>query len=48
MALSTDSSGSRDPREKITIQNVSKAYESTHALADLVALYEPGEGGDGA
>ena len=43
MALSSDSSTSRDPREKITIQNVSRSYESTQALADVSVSVAEGE-----
>ena len=43
MALSSDSSTSRDSREKITIQNVSRSYESTRALADISFSVAEGE-----
>lgn len=43
MALSSDSSTGREPREKITIQNVSRAYESTRALADVSFSVAEGE-----
>jgi NitT/TauT family transport system ATP-binding protein len=41
--MSTDSSTSREATEKITIQNVSKAYESTHALDDVLFSVSEGE-----
>jgi NitT/TauT family transport system ATP-binding protein len=43
MALSSDSSTGRDAREKITIQNVSRSYESTQALADVSFSVAEGE-----
>jgi NitT/TauT family transport system ATP-binding protein len=43
MALSSDSSTSRDSREKITIQNVSRSYESTQALVDVSVSVAEGE-----
>ncbi|ELZ43144.1 ABC transporter-related protein [Halorubrum californiense DSM 19288] len=43
MALSSDSSTGRDSREKITIQNVSRSYESTQALADVSFSVAEGE-----
>ena len=43
MALSSDSSTSREAREKITIQNVSRSYESTRALADVSVSVAEGE-----
>ena len=43
MALSSDSSTSRDSREKITIQNVSRSYESTDALANVSFSVAEGE-----
>ncbi|KOX97383.1 MULTISPECIES: ABC transporter ATP-binding protein [Halorubrum] len=43
MALSTDSSTDRDSREKITIQNVSRSYESTQALDDVSFSVSEGE-----
>jgi NitT/TauT family transport system ATP-binding protein len=43
VALSTDSSSSRESREKITVQNVSKAYESTRALDDVSFSVTAGE-----
>ncbi|WP_135304600.1 ABC transporter ATP-binding protein [Haloarcula amylovorans] len=43
MALSSNSSTSQDSREKITIQNVSRSYESTQALADVSFSVAEGE-----
>jgi len=43
MALSSDSSVGRDAREKITIQNVSRSYESTQALDDVSFSVPEGE-----
>jgi NitT/TauT family transport system ATP-binding protein len=43
MALSSDSSAGRDAREKITIQNVSRSYESTQALDDVSFSVSEGE-----
>ena len=43
MALSSDSSTSRAAREKITIQNVSRSYESIRALADVSFSVAEGE-----
>ncbi|MBV0902638.1 ABC transporter ATP-binding protein [Haloarcula salina] len=43
MALSSDSSTSREARAKITIQNVSRSYESTRALADVSLSVTEGE-----
>jgi len=43
MALSSDSSTGRDAREKIAIQNVSRSYESTHALDDVSFSVSEGE-----
>jgi NitT/TauT family transport system ATP-binding protein len=43
VALSTDSSSSRDSPEKITVQNVTKAYESTRALDDVSFSVSEGE-----
>jgi NitT/TauT family transport system ATP-binding protein len=43
MALSSDSSTSRDSCEKITIRNVSRSYESTRALADVSFSVAEGE-----
>jgi NitT/TauT family transport system ATP-binding protein len=43
VALSSDSSVSRDESEKITIQNVSRSYESTHVLADVSVSVAEGE-----
>ncbi|MFC6767951.1 ABC transporter ATP-binding protein [Natrinema soli] len=43
MALSTDSSTSRESSEKITVQNVSRSYESTQALADVSFSVAEGE-----
>ncbi|MFO7833862.1 nitrate ABC transporter ATP-binding protein [Halorubrum sp. 48-1-W] len=43
MALSSDSSTGRDSREKITIQNVSRSYESTQALDDVSFSVSEGE-----
>jgi NitT/TauT family transport system ATP-binding protein len=43
VALSSDSSASRDESEKITIQNVSRSYESTHVLADVSVSVAEGE-----
>jgi len=43
MALSSDSSTSQAAREKITIQNVSRSYESTRALADVSFSVAEGE-----
>ncbi len=43
MALSSDDSTDRDAREKITIQNVSRSYESTQALADVSFSVAEGE-----
>jgi NitT/TauT family transport system ATP-binding protein len=43
MALSTDSSTDRESREKIAIRNVSRSYESTHALDDVSFSVSEGE-----
>jgi len=43
MALSSDSSAGRDAREKITIQNVSRSYESADALANVSFSVAEGE-----
>ncbi|WP_226482638.1 ABC transporter ATP-binding protein [Natrinema amylolyticum] len=43
MALSTDSSTNRESSEKITVQNVSRSYESTQALADISFSVAEGE-----
>jgi NitT/TauT family transport system ATP-binding protein len=43
MALSSDSPTGRDSREKITLQNVSRSYESTQALADVSFSVAEGE-----
>jgi NitT/TauT family transport system ATP-binding protein len=43
VALSTDSSNSRKSTEKISVQNVSKAYESTRALDDVSFSVTEGE-----
>jgi len=43
MALSSDSSTSRDAREKIVLKNVSRSYESTQALADVSFSVAEGE-----
>jgi len=43
VALSSDSSAGRDAREKITIQNVSRSYESTQALHDVSFSVSEGE-----
>ncbi|MDR9431315.1 MAG: ABC transporter ATP-binding protein [Natronomonas sp.] len=43
MALSSDSSAGRDAREKITIQNVSRSYESTQALDNVSFSVSEGE-----
>ncbi|MDV7351007.1 ABC transporter ATP-binding protein [Halorubrum distributum] len=43
MALSSDSSTGRDSREKITIQNISRSYESTDALANVSFSVAEGE-----
>jgi NitT/TauT family transport system ATP-binding protein len=43
MALSSDSSTGRESREKITIQNVSRSYESTQALDDVSFSVSEGE-----
>ena len=43
MALSSDSSTGPDSREKITIRNVSRSYESTHALDDISFSVSEGE-----
>jgi NitT/TauT family transport system ATP-binding protein len=43
VALSPDSSTGRESREKITIRNVSRSYESTHALADVSFSVAEGE-----
>ena len=43
MALSSDSSTGRNSREKITIQNVSRSYESIRALADVSFSVSEGE-----
>jgi NitT/TauT family transport system ATP-binding protein len=41
--MSSESSSSRDSREKITIQNVTRSYESTQALADVSFSVAEGE-----
>ena len=43
MALRSDPSTTRDSREKITIRNVSRSYESTQALADVSFSVSEGE-----
>jgi NitT/TauT family transport system ATP-binding protein len=43
MALSSDSSTGREAREKITIQSVSRSYESTQALDDVSFSVSDGE-----
>ncbi len=43
MALSDESSPSRDTHEKITVQNGSRSYESTQALADISFSVAEGE-----
>ena len=43
MALSDELSTSRDSREKISIQNVSRSYESTQALGDVSFSVAEGE-----
>jgi len=43
MALSSDSSTGRNSREKITIQNVSRSYESIRALDDVSFSVSEGE-----
>ena len=43
MALSDELSTSRDSREKISIQNVSRSYESTRALGDVSFSVAAGE-----
>ena len=43
MALSSGSSTGRDSREKITVQNVSRSYESMQALADVSFSVTEGE-----
>ena len=43
MALSSDSSASREAREKITIRNVSRSHGSTQALADVSFSVAEGE-----
>ncbi|MFC6976598.1 ABC transporter ATP-binding protein [Halomicroarcula sp. GCM10025709] len=43
MALSSNSSTGRESNEKITIQNVSRSYESTQALADVSFSVSAGE-----
>ncbi|NKE37352.1 ABC transporter ATP-binding protein [Natronococcus sp. JC468] len=43
MALSSNSSTGRDSHEKITIQNVSRSYESTQALDDVSLSVSEGE-----
>ncbi|ELZ88992.1 ABC transporter-related protein [Haloferax elongans ATCC BAA-1513] len=43
MALRSNSSTSRESSEKITIQNVSRSYESTQALADVSFSVAEGE-----
>ncbi|AFO57168.1 MULTISPECIES: ABC transporter ATP-binding protein [unclassified Natrinema] len=43
MALSSGSSTDHDSREKITIQNVSRSYESVQALADVSFSVAEGE-----
>jgi ABC-type nitrate/sulfonate/bicarbonate transport system, ATPase component len=43
MALSSESSNSRELREKITVQNVSRSYESTQALEGVSLSVGEGE-----
>jgi len=43
MALSSESSNSREPREKITVRNVSRAYDSTKALENVSLSVGEGE-----
>jgi NitT/TauT family transport system ATP-binding protein len=41
--MSTDGTASREGREKISVRNLSKAYESTHALDDVSFSVTDGE-----
>jgi NitT/TauT family transport system ATP-binding protein len=43
VALSSGSSTGRESSEKITVRNVSRSYESTHALADVSFSVAEGE-----
>jgi NitT/TauT family transport system ATP-binding protein len=43
VALSSESPTSRESPEKITVRNVSRSYESTHALADVSFSVAEGE-----